>query len=96
MEQAKQAAERDQVYLQDVQGRKIVSIEARWMATLREERFRTWDFLVLMAKKVLQGSSHDARIKDSNGEQVDLNTVPSPGTYTWVLRGETGSSSQCE
>jgi hypothetical protein len=58
------------------------------MATLIEESFRTWEFLIFMAKKVIKESCHDGLIKDSSGQQVDLATIPTPGEYTWVRQGE--------
>jgi hypothetical protein len=88
LDAAKKAAQRDQVCIRDVHGKRIVSVEARWMATLREESFRTWEFLVMMAKKVLQESSHNATLKDDKGDPVNLATIPSPGEYVWQLQGE--------
>jgi hypothetical protein len=85
----KAAAERDKVHVKDVLGNRIVSLESRWSATLPEaDGFNTWSFLVVLIKASLDVSSHQGLVKDALGAEIDLETVPAPGSYTWVLKGE--------
>jgi hypothetical protein len=87
-EAARVAAEADKVHVCDVLGTRIVTVEARWVATLPEEGgLNTWSFLVVLIKASLDLSSHQGLLKDASGTEVDLSAAPVPGKYTWVLEG---------